>query len=57
MLIILLYSSLYNIFNYQRPRGKESTEVRITQNKGKERKTLEKRQTQTHGNYIIIDDH
>ena len=45
-----------------RPRGKESTEVRITQNKGKERensyqklkRSPMERHTQTHGNLIEI---
>ena len=43
-------------------RGKESTEVRITQNKGKERensyqklkRTPQEKQMQTHGNLIEI---
>ena len=44
------------------PRGKESTEVRISQNKGKEsensyqklKKSLKDRHTKTHGNCIEI---
>ena len=56
------YTKACVIFNSFRPRGEESTEVRVSQNKGKEsensyqkmKRSLKDRHTKTHGNCIEI---